>query len=164
MFFLRGIPWRQFAHDIGFLSVEFDRRYDFALSFAGSDRDVSEAIFNELTASEVEVFYDKNEQHRILAEDVEEYLRPIYQSEAQFVIVLLGPDYPKRIWTKIESEAFKNRFEEGSVIPIWFSTAPPSMFDSTRERGGLDFDRDADFNDQIKNLTSLLLRKLAEHR
>ena len=30
------------------------------------------------------MFYDKNEQHRILAEHVEEYLRPIYQSEASF--------------------------------------------------------------------------------
>ncbi len=164
LFFLRGIPWRQFAHDIGFLSVEFDRRYDFALSFAGPDRDVAEALFTALAASEVEVFYDKNEQHRILAEDVEEYLRPIYQSEALFVIVLLGPEYPKRIWTKIESDAFKERMEEGSVIPLWFSDAPPSMFDSTRERGGLDFDRDGNLPQQIEALSTVLLAKLAEAR
>ena len=37
----------------------------------------------------------ENEQRRILAQDVEEYFRPIYQSEAQFVVVLLGRDYPK---------------------------------------------------------------------
>lgn len=164
LFFLRGIPWRKFAYDVGFISVEFDRRYDFALSFAGSDRDVAEALFEALAASEVEVFYDKNEQHRILAEDVEEYLRPIYQSEAQFVIVLLGPDYPKRIWTKIESDAFKERLSEGSVIPVWFSNAPPAMFDATRERGGLDFDREKDCQQQIQDLHEILLKKLAESR
>ena len=164
LFFLRGIPWRKFAYDVGFISVEFDRRYDFALSFAGSDRDVAEALFEALAASEVEVFYDKNEQHRILAEDIEEYLRPIYQSEAQFVIVLLGPDYPKRIWTKIESDAFKERLSEGSVIPVWFSNAPPAMFDATRERGGLDFDREKDCQQQIQDLHEILLKKLAESR
>ena len=164
LFFLRGIPWRQFAHEIGFLSVEFDRRYDFALSFAGPDRDVAEALFASLAASEVEVFYDKNEQHRILAEDVEEYLRPIYQSEAKFVLALLGPEYPERIWTKIESDAFKERLDDGSVIPVWFSNAPPSMFDSTRERGGLDFDRHADLDQQIRTLSATLLAKLAESR
>lgn len=164
LFFLRGVPWRKFASDIGFLSVEFDRRYDFALSFAGPDRSIAEALFRELTENELEVFYDKNEQHRILAEDVEDYLRPIYQSEAQFVLVLLGPDYPKRIWTKIESDAFKERLADGAVIPIWFSDAPPSMFDATRERGGLPFDRTSDPDKQIRELSNVLLAKLAESR
>ena len=164
LFFLRGVPWRQFAHDIGFLSVECDRRYDFALSFAGADRDVAEALFDELVASELEVFYDKNEQHRILAEDVEEYLRPIYQSEAQFVVVLLGREYPKRIWAKIESDAFKSRLQEGHVIPIWFSDAPPSMFDATRDVGGVDFSREEELDDQVTDICSVLLKKLAESR
>jgi hypothetical protein len=164
LFFLRGVPWRQFARDIGFLSVDFDRRYDFALSFAGADRSIAKALFEELAENELEVFYDKNEQHRILAEDVEEYLRPIYQSEAQYVIVLLGPEYPKRIWAKIESDAFKERLTDGAVIPIWFSDAPPSMFDTTREIGGLSFDRNRDKDDQIREISNTLLAKVAESR
>src|ERR1035441_622442 len=78
IFFIRNIPWKQFAHDLGFAGVDFENRYDFALSFAGEDRAVAEAIFKELQDAESEVFYDKNEQHRILAVDIEEYLRPIY--------------------------------------------------------------------------------------
>ena len=39
---------------------------------------------------EFEVFYDKNEEHRILAENVEDYLGPIYRSEAAFVVCFLG--------------------------------------------------------------------------
>lgn len=163
-FYIHNIPWRQFAEEIGFLSVEFESRYDFALSFAGSDREIAEAIANELTNREFETFYDRYEQHRILAEDVEEYLRPIYRSEASFVIVLLGPDYPKRIWTKFESEAFKERFSEGAVIPIWFSDAPPGIFDESRRVGGYTFDRDRPLQEQVEEIVDLVARKLEEKR
>jgi hypothetical protein len=95
---------------------------------------------------------------------VEEYLRPIYQSEARFVIVLLGPDYPNKIWTKIESDAFKQRFGEGAIIPIWFSNAPMSIFDESRLKGGMDFDRSADFFSQINQVSEVILKKLADSR
>jgi hypothetical protein len=164
LFYIRNISWRLFARKIGFMTIDFDRRYDFALSFAGTDRDAAEALFLKLTENEVEVFYDKNEQHRILAQDVEEYLRPIYQTEAQFVIVLLGREYPKRIWTKIESDAFKERFIDGSVIPIWFADVDPSMFDRTRETGGITLDRSKDMAQQIDQTTNILIAKLGDSR
>jgi hypothetical protein len=82
VFFLRNLLWNKFAEHVGFLNVAFDTRYDFALSFAGVDRSVAERIFALLEEREFEVFYDKNEQHRILAEDVEDYLAPIYSTRA----------------------------------------------------------------------------------
>jgi hypothetical protein len=39
-----------------------------------------------LQEMEFEVFYDRNEQHSVLAEDIGDYLRPIYQADARFVI------------------------------------------------------------------------------
>jgi hypothetical protein len=164
LFFIRNISWRRFAQDLGFISVEFNTRYDFALSFAGPDRAVAHALFDRLQEQEVEVFYDHNEQHRILAEDVEEYLRPIYQSEARFVVVLLGPEFPKRIWTKFESDAFRERFGQGAVIPVWFANAPPGMFDETGRVGGFTYDPAHPIDAQIEELTQLLLRKLADNR
>lgn len=164
LFYIRNIPWRRFSRDLGFLSVEFENRYDFALSFAGSDREVARRIFEVLQESQVEVFYDHNEQHRILAENVEEYLRPIYQTEAKFVVALLGPEYPKRIWTKMESEAFRARLGEGAVIPVWFTTAPPGMFDETARRGGVSYDPSQDPGPQVVAICDLLLRKLGEAR
>jgi len=164
IFFIRNIPWKTFAADLGFMSVEFANRYDFALSFAGEDRAIAEALFKFLEEAQIEVFYDKNEQHRILAADVEEYLRPIYQSEARFVIVLLSKFYPKKLWTKFESDQFKDRFGKDSVIPIWFTEAPPGLFDETRKVGGITFDRDKSAAPQIREIGELLLRKLAESR
>src|SRR5690606_39143076 len=107
IYFLRNISWPQFASEVGFLSLEFPSRYDVALSFAGGDRAVAEGLFEGLVERELEVFYDRNQQHRILAEDVEDYLRPIYQSDAPFVVALHGPDYPNRIWARFEAQQFK---------------------------------------------------------
>lgn len=164
IFFIRNIPWKQFALELGFLGVEFASRYDFALSFAGEDRAVAEEFNRQLLDAQVEVFYDKNEQHRILATDVEEYLRPIYQSEAQIVLVLLSTAYPKKIWTKFESEQFKARFKDGHVVPVWFSDSPAGMFDESRRVGGLTLDVDQPLGGEVERMVDVLLRKLADFR
>ncbi|SCZ00097.1 hypothetical protein SAMN05720606_11557 [Paenibacillus polysaccharolyticus] len=164
VYYIRNIQWKKFVMQVGYKTINFKSTYDFALSFAGSDRDVAEAVFRKLSEEEVSVFYDKNEQHRILAENVEDYLGPIYRSEAQFVIVLLSLEYPKRIWTKFESQQFKERFGEGSVIPIWFDNAPNELFDISTEVGGIEFKRADEFDSQISYITDTLLKKLSDFR
>ncbi|MCC7380855.1 MAG: TIR domain-containing protein [Deltaproteobacteria bacterium] len=160
LFYVRNLPWRTFAKDLGFISVTFDSRYDFALSFAGEDRTIAEALFNILSERDLEVFYDRNEQHRILATNIEDYLTPIYQSEARFVICLLSENYPKKIWTKIESDAFRERLPRGEVIPIFFSSAPVGNFDETKTVGGYEFKRNLNSAQQINEIATLCTRKL----
>lgn len=164
VYYIRNLLWNKFAVQIGFLGMDFGSRYDFALSFAGADRAIAELIAGKLAGHEIEVFYDKNEQHRILAKNVEDYLGPIYRSEAKFVVVLLGPQYPSRVWTKFESEQFKARFGDGSVIPIRFSDAPPGMFDMVNQIGGLSYNRDGDMDHQTSQIVDSLTRKLTEAR
>lgn len=164
VYFLRNIAWSQFPQQVGFLAVEIDAQYDFALSFAGADRTFASRLAASLEELEFEVFYDKNEQHRILAADVEDYLRPIYQSGAAFVISLLGPEYPKRIWTKFESDAFRDRFKEGAVIPIWFLNAAPGMFDESTRVGGMTFDPAGDLAAQVVEISDVLRKKIADVR
>lgn len=165
VFYIRSLAWNEFARRVGYTTITFESQYDFALSFAGSDRDVAERLFEVLTEDgEISVFYDRNEQHRILAENIEDYLGPIYRSEASFVVVLLGPNYPERIWTKFESDQFKERFGEGRVIPIWFSNSPPGMFDESRKYGGVTLDRDGELEPQLQSIGKMLMQKLAEER
>lgn len=164
VYFLRSVSWSRFPLDVGFLSVDIPSKYDFALSFAGADRPIAEKLYLALQEMELEIFYDKNEQHRILAQDIEDYLRPIYQSDAAFVIPLLSSEYPKRIWTKFESDAFKQRFRVGGVIPIWFTTAPPRIFDESARVGGVAFDPAADVDSQIARIVDLLVKKIAQLR
>lgn len=164
VFYIRNLSWPRFAEEIGYLSLEFPSRYDFALSFAGTDRDIAEALFSQLQDNEFEVFYDRNEQHRILAGDVEDYLRPIYNSDAALVICILGRDYPKRIWTKFESEQFKQRFKTGEVIPIVLADVELGMFDTATKVGHISWDRSDDFETQANATTDVLRRKVADIR
>lgn len=163
-YYIRNILWSKFAKNIGFHSVEFSSKYDFALSFAGSDRVIAEQISEKLIEEEIAVFYDKNEQARILASNVEEYLAPIYSSEARYIIVLLGKDYPNRIWTKFESEQFKGRFGDNAVIPVWFSNNPMGIFDPTKNLGGYTFDEEDDIARQVDDFVKTLLQKISNDR
>ena len=63
IFYIRNIAWKSFASEVGFISLDFTSKYDFALSFAGENRNLAETIFSVLQEAEVEVFYDRNEQH-----------------------------------------------------------------------------------------------------
>lgn len=163
-FFIKNLAWNRFAERLGYFDVTFSSRYDFALSFSGADRDIAGALFDELSELEHQVFYDKNEQDRILAENVEEYLAPIYKSEATYVIAILGRDYPKRIWTKFESEQFKRRFGENAVIPIWLADVDYGMFDVSRDYGGETVDRAQSILAQAQSIAARLGRKLKDHR
>jgi hypothetical protein len=163
-FFIKNLAWNRFAERLGYFDVSFEARYDYALSFAGSDRDIAQALFDALSEREYEVFYDANEQARILAENVEEYLAPIYKSEATFIIAILGPDYPRRVWTKFESEQFKRRFGEKAVIPIWFEHVDYGIFDISRDVGGETIDRAKPLPDQIEGIAQRLAQKLRQHR
>ena len=163
IFYLKTINWNNFAKDIGYLQLINKNKYDFALSFAGADRLITEKIFNRLTALEISVFYDKNEQSQILSENVEEYLFPIYNSEATYVVPLLSSNYPNRVWTKFESKAFKNRFGQHAVIPIWFS-GTDTMFDESKNYGGLTFDPGKNVDQQIDDIVCALSKKIEEYK
>ncbi|GGD50492.1 TIR domain-containing protein [Muriicola marianensis] len=164
LFYIRNILWNKFAEQIGFIGIEFIKLYDFALSFAGENRDLAESIANKLLEREISVFYDKNEQHRILATNVEDYLAPIYNSEADYVIVLLSSDYPKKIWTKFESDQFKQRFGDNTIIPIWYSDTDVSLFDESRQYGGLAFNVNNDLDSESSKIVEIISKKLEEKR
>ena len=160
IFYLRNIIWNKFAKQLGYRNIYFESKYDFALSFAGKDRKIAEMIFDGLTENEIEVFYDKNEEHRILAQNIEDYLGPIYKSEAKYVVCLLSPNYPERIWAKFESEQFKDRFGTHSVIPIIFKNSPLGMFDPISKVGSICFDPSEDVESQLNTIVELLIKKL----
>ncbi len=164
IFYLRNVIWRVFTRQVGYEADYFRGRYDFELSFAGADRDLAKAIYDVLAAREVECFYDENEQHRIVAQNVEDYLAPIYRSEAAYVVVVQSAEYPKRIWTKFESDQFRERFGTGAIIPIRFTDLQPGFFSDDAKYGGLPFDPSKDAEPQVQRIVDTLARRLVEDR
>lgn len=164
IYYLKNLLWSKFVREAGFINMEFKSKYDFAMSFAGEVRTVVERVKNALRENEVEVFYDLDEQHRIISMDVEDYLAPIYRTEARYVVVFLSEDYPKKIWTKFESDHFKARFGDNSVIPVRFTNVGISVFDITYVIGGLSYDPEGDPETQAARIAETLLRRLEEDR
>lgn len=164
IFFLKNTIWRVFTKQVGYRGDHFATRYDFALSFSGADRELALKICEDLTEREIAVFYDENEQHRIISQNVEDYLAPIYRSEAAYIIVLQSPSYPTRIWTKFESDNFRERFGRNEVIPIRFANVVPGFFTEDAKYGGIAFDPTLDFELQVKKIVGILCSRLAEDR
>lgn len=164
MYYIKNINWNNFARDIGYLQLVEQPKYDFALSFAGSEREIARILSNKLEAREIAVFYDENEQYSILSQDVEEYLFPIYNSEAAYVVPLLSGQYPERIWTKFESSAFKERFGNNAVIPIWFDNVTNSAFDESKKLGGILFHTRDNVDKETDRIADLLAEKISEYR
>jgi hypothetical protein len=162
VFYIRNMPWARFARDLGFRNIGFKSRYDFALSFAGSQRDLAERMFELLTDKEVSVFYDKNEQHRILSSNIEEYLEPIYQSEADFVICIIDKDYPTRIWTAFEAGTFSDRVKLGQVIPIVVEGTPIDAFSSLAKIGHVKISRTDDLQMRLHETATMIAKKLTD--
>ena len=160
VFYLRNLDWAQFVRTTGYTRVEVEEEYDFALSFAGEDRPFAERLKDHLGDLEVSVFYDMSQQHQILAENLEEFLGPIYSSKAAYVIAILGPQYGERRWTRFESEQFEELFGANRVIPVWSTKAKPTAFDTTRDIGGASYDPDGDLDLQAKHIAELCARKL----
>lgn len=164
MFYIRNLLWSKFSKQIGYLGFQFTSKYDFALSFAGENRNLAERINKILLENHIAVFYDKNEQSRILAENVEDYLAPIYSTEAKFVVPLLSMHFPKKIWTKFESDNFKQRFGDNSIISIWYSDCPVGMFDESKKYGGITFDIAEDIDIQAEYICKELIEKISQER
>lgn len=163
MFFIKNLAWSKFCRQVGFKGIDFPSKYDFALSFAGESREIAEFLFETLTGNELSIFYDYNEQHRIIAQNVEEYLAPIYRSESSYVLALLSKQYPKKIWTKFESDVFESRFGEKSVIPV-FIDCEPSAFDTSSNVGYLSVDTSKNVTEQLLHIADVLCRKIREER
>lgn len=162
LFFLRNLIWSQFTKRVGFTVKYFETKYDIALSFARDDRKLASSLFNILSNREVSVFYDGNEQHTILAREVEDYLAKVYKSEATYVVPFLSKNYPKRVWTKFESDQFRARFAEEAVIPIRFKDTAPGFFSEEHKYGALSFDPSDDAEQQLRSIADILCRRLEE--
>jgi hypothetical protein len=153
-----------FTRQVGYRADYFKGRYDFALSFAGPNRDLAKTLHELLAEREVASFYDENEQHRIIAQNIEDYLAPIYRSEARYVVVLQSPDYPKRIWIKFERDNFRERFGTQSVIPIRYANVVPGFFTEDAKYGGMTFDPFKDMETQAQEIATILCQRIIEDR
>lgn len=165
MFYLRNLNWDTMARDIGFTNIHFANKYDFALSFAGEIRSFPQRL-SEILVSEYDynVFYDMDARAEILGRNLEEYFYPIYNSEAEYVIVFLDNHYANKVWTVFESKSYKERFAHDAVIPIVSRDFKISPTDILFNKGYLPIDFNSDIDKQVRELATLLDEKFKSKR
>jgi hypothetical protein len=159
-FYLRNLDWTAFVQRVGFARVDYEHAYDVALSFAGEDRELAESLVAELRELGHAVFYDRSEQHEILANNVEDYLRPVYESGSRFVVVLLGPQYGARRWTRFEASSYHTRIELGHVIPVRSNSVSAETFDRMRDIGSLVYNPKYSLWPQAKHIAAVISQRL----
>lgn len=161
VFYLKNIKWVAFAQEMGFKQEECTTKYDFALSFAGEKREYAEMLYQKLTENEYGVFYDKNTTADILGKDLDKYFAPIYEADATYVIAMIDSHYPKKVWTAFESEKYKARFGQDSVIPILFNDFTPSPMDTLYNKGYETINTTKDnVEEQINQIVTHLIQKM----
>jgi hypothetical protein len=101
--------------------MEHTFQYDVALSFAGEDRTVAEALAQVLVDARVRVFYDKYEEATLWGKDLYQHLQAVYRDTARYCVVLVSNAYARKFWTRHElrqaqERAFRDRQEY--ILPL----------------------------------------------
>jgi len=81
------------------------RRWDVALSFAGTQREYVAKVAEALKARHVRCFYDVDEEIRLWGTHLAEELPRIYARESAVVVVFISADYAAGDWTRLERRA-----------------------------------------------------------
>jgi hypothetical protein len=95
--------------------------FDIALSFAGEDRGLAEALASHLKNADVRVFYDRDEQAELWGKDLYQHLQTIYRDKARYCLVFVSQHYIRKRWTghelkQAQARAFRENREY--ILPL----------------------------------------------
>ncbi len=127
-YFLKHMEWNALRSDCGFREAPKDYEFDFALSFAGENRDLARYIAESLETLDANVFFDEHYEANYLGRTwSREFLR-IFGSDSRLVVCLLDTHHRDKIWPTFERECFEPRVADAEVIPIFLDdTAFPGI-------------------------------------
>ena len=99
---------------------EYKFEYDFAISFAGKNRETANSLEKFLTAGGAHVFYDRNFEANLLGKNFQQEWKKICRA-SRYVIVIISEYYIQGEWTQFEFEvAIKEalRRETEFILPL----------------------------------------------
>lgn len=118
-YFLKHLDWNNLRNDCGFRDVAKDYEFDFAISFAGENRDLARHIAESLYMLDANVFFDEQYEANYLGQTWSKQFLRIFRSESRLVVCLLDSRHREKIWPTFERECFEPRVADGEVIPIF---------------------------------------------
>lgn len=99
-----------FFHDkILIPTMDKNKKYDIALSFAGEDRDYVAEVAISLKKKGISVFYDVFDEVNLWGKDLYVYLSNIYKNEAKYTVIFISKYYNEKLWTNHERQSMQAR-------------------------------------------------------
>jgi len=127
-YFLKHLDWNALRSDCGFRDTPRDYEFDFAISFAGENRDLARHIAQSLETLDAHVFFDEQYEANYLGKTWSAEFQRIFGSDSRLVVCLLDIHHKQKIWPTFERECFEQRVASGEVIPIFLdNTAFPGI-------------------------------------
>ena len=123
-YFIRHADWTKVRHDCGFRKTEATVEYDFALSFAGENRELARCIAEQLALLDTNVFLDEYYESNFLGSTWSGELKRIFSEDSHLVVCLLDEHHKSKIWPTFERECFLPRVPTKTVIPIYLDDTP----------------------------------------
>jgi len=118
-YFLQHLDWEVLRIDCGFKEGAKDYHFDFAISFAGENRELARHLASQLEILDASVFFDENYEVNFLGKAWGEEFRRIFSEDSRLVVCLLDKNHSAKIWPTFERECFTSRVSDGDVIPIY---------------------------------------------
>src|SRR5215213_69613 len=110
-------------------------RFDFAISFAGTERPLARALAESLNRIGLRVFFDEHFEHEMLGQDGAEYLNRVFFEQSQYCVALVSESYERRAWTQLERRAAQAREHlsgPGLLLPVLVDATRPAWLLPTR--------------------------------
>lgn len=159
-YFLKNLDWSKLRHDCGFRAFTKDAEYDFAISFAGENRDLAREIATQLSLLDAHVFFDEHFEANFLGGAWSAQFERIFARDSRLVVCLLDRFYRDKIWPTFERECFLPRVPEGEVIPIFLDdTVFPGL---PKDLIGIRFERTHDRKIEADRITDEIVFKLID--
>lgn len=157
-YYMRIADWDRIKRECGFRSLARDFDWDFALSFAGENRELAREIVAQLELLDASVFFDENYEANFLGKVWRTLFREIFVEKCRFVICLLDTYHDKKIWPTFERECFAPRVKDEEVIPVYLDDTP--FVGISRDVIGIDFKNHTPLNKDA--VTDQIVWKLME--
>ena len=95
--------------------------FEFALSFAGENREIVEQVAKILDNRGIKVFYDEFYKAKLLGTDLAVKFKEIYGEKSKYVVVFISEHYEKKLWSNYEFEIARKTIQSRGVdyiLPI----------------------------------------------
>jgi len=117
-YYIKHLDWEALRKKCGFRGEDKNFDFDFAISFAGENRQLAREIQRQLQMLDCSVFFDELYEANYLGQAWHKAFKVIFAESSRFVVCLIDKHYLEKIWPTFERETFLPRVDDAAVIPI----------------------------------------------